>query len=186
MLVVRKDHVRRPPGGHRFPEGFIWLRAESVNELEEKLVAFRANNSRPLGLPADEIAAYYQTIAPFMVRERPERTDAADEREQLAVRTMQMAAATPGLFAPAAPEVESRVEACAGCPFKAAWPDGEASPYVQAADRRTAVLTQRTTPQDAGFCLHHGWALALAQRLTEPAKFARERVENCFAHEVVV
>jgi len=183
MLVVRPEHPRRPPGGHSFPEGKTVLTAETADELEQKIVDFRAKNGRPLGNPAREIAQHYQTTAPWLVRHRPDGPT-ADEREQLAVHIMQIASAAPALWPAHAPEVAARLPVCAGCPFNAPWPEGEATAYVEAADRRCAVLTQDREYTKKGWCSAHQWPIALAQRLRTPAKYAGAPVENCFAHEL--
>lgn len=183
MLVVRADHVRRPPGGHRFPEGKVWLHAASVEELAQRIAQFRADNARPLGQPAREIAAYYQQKAPFLVRARADREDEVDDLQRVAVRTMAIASSPPVLWPASAPQAEARLPVCAHCPFQAQWPEGESTSYTFAADIRAAVLTQRRDYQEAGYCTHHQWPIALAQRLKEPAKYARDPVQGCFAHE---
>jgi DNA-directed RNA polymerase subunit RPC12/RpoP len=73
MLRLKSNSMKLPIGGHHFVERSITFKAESFEDLAEKVRDFRLNNSIPIGDVENDILLYYANNWPWLVEEDPEQ-----------------------------------------------------------------------------------------------------------------
>jgi hypothetical protein len=71
-LKIKENSMRIPFGGHHFKDRAITFKADSFDELVEKIRDFRIANSVKVGNPEEEILIYYAKNWPWLVEEDPE------------------------------------------------------------------------------------------------------------------
>jgi len=71
-LRLKENSMRIPFGGHHFKDRAIMFKADSFDELVDKIRVFRIANSVKVGNPEEEILIYYAKNWPWLVEENPE------------------------------------------------------------------------------------------------------------------
>lgn len=168
---IRRVHARRPFQGHHFPVSkAVLLKAESVDELLEKIIAYRAENSLPYGHPEEEMLAHYRKIAPFLITQEAEPIEPVSQQFRRAGEVMRFYSVHPKMLKPGDELVAARRKVCDECPFfEATQQQGELkNSYLRSARRKAIMLTVDAAPLARGWCkLHQQW-IALLTMAADP------------------
>lgn len=168
MLRLRKDHARKPIGGHRFVGHGTPIKAETIDDVLQKVEEYRAANSLPLGNPEAEMALQYATFAPWLVRSVEDREPTFTQL--LAESAMRIHKAFPAQLEAKDPLQAHRLTLCRNCPAFCLPTALRNTVYQKTAYHRAALFSGNFAFANAGACLHHVWWLAMASRLKEPVK----------------
>lgn len=179
-LEIVRGHPKPPHGNHHFPCHGLTFRAKDVDELILALTTYRMNNSLPLGHPEQEIADYYATISPWLVRESSVQPVASNGvRQIVAEHTMAIWYGKYERLQSHSPIVEERSAVCAACPYAETALNDPQTSYWNDAATKAALMTGDMDVAKKGWCTHHKWLISLACRLVTPEKVATKPVPDC-------
>jgi len=142
MLKLNKDQQVLPDGGHHFSTRGIMFRADSFEELLEKVADFRIANMILPGDLNEEILQYYAECFPQMVLSdgKPYKPKIDGTYEQWA-RWMGMAWRSPVKANVAPKEAEMRTDICKTCPRNKPM-NFQESPGLSSLKQRSYILTR--------------------------------------------
>lgn len=188
MLTVKHNHAKPPNGGHRFPNGDEFHRGDTVEEVLEKMEAHRAENALPLGNPEQDLAKYYQSIAPYLVRDEPDKEFVAPRSQIAAESMMTLWREHPDLYLQTNARIALREKTCDECPMKRRYPkDGNSEKFYQRrAKQRASLLTGKREIEKEGWCHWCKLPIPLAVLIREPQKWERLQSppKSCWVKEI--
>lgn len=68
-IQLKRNSMRQPFGGHHFEDRSVMFKADSFDELVEKIRDFRIANGIQVGNPSEEVLIYYAKNWPWLVEE---------------------------------------------------------------------------------------------------------------------
>lgn len=170
MLTVKKDHAKPPAGGHRFPVGATFLKADTVDGVLSKMEDHRATNALPLDFPEKDLADYYLSVAPYLVKEID--GDWKKSRSQMqAEAIMSFWREHPTMLAATDAIIELRRPVCEACPLRQPFErDGESGRlYCTIARRRASLLCSDREFESKGLCSWSHLPVDLICHVKDPA-----------------
>jgi hypothetical protein len=171
ILTVKRDHAKPPAGGHRYVDGSVELKGETVVEVLRKMEDYVAENALPLGHPEQTLAKYYRKIAPYLVREVP--GDVVRYRTEIVAEAiMAFWRAHPEVFSGDNPLISLRQSTCEDCPFRTEFPKGKGAdrPYCQKAFKRAELLCSDRDFAKRGRCSWSELPVDLICRVKKPGE----------------
>lgn len=167
MLTINRLHAKPPVGGHNFP-GHGGMKADSVGALIDRILDYRGSNGLPQGNPEAELAAHYETIAPWLVQ-RDDRPDPpvplVDAVAEWIMRTWRL---HPVRLEYSSVVAIQRREICKSCPFRVVVKFPPPGIYGTHAESRGILLLGYVQEDEIAVCEHHKWNIAIASRLAVP------------------
>ena len=156
MLAFNKNQKRLPIGGHHFHDHGVNFKGETLQELAEKIVSFRAINNIPAGNPEQEILVFYAKNWPYMVIEAKGKQPKVVDDEYVAWRdSIYKRWSNPPLKFIVQSEAVERWNVCEGCPHLKPidWPKTEEQSELV---RKSFLLSRGLqTPAFLGYCALH-------------------------------
>lgn len=180
MLKYKTNQQRIPVGGHNFTEHGLTLKADSVEQLEKKLLEFRLNNNRPAGDPKKDILLHYAKTSPWMVEDTDETDpEIVENRNYKAYRTwIQKTWEFPPKKILQPQEAKDRWEICRNCKFNLP-KNWKKTDELKALEQRQFLLKRGiTTAKDLGFCSLHRFDIEVASLIAEPRAHSDIQVER--------
>jgi hypothetical protein len=157
-------------------------------EVLEKMEAHRAENALPLGNPEEDLARYYQMIAPYLVREEP-GVEFKTPRSQVAAESiMTFWREHPELYLQNNARIALREQTCEECPMKRRYPKDGASGkfYQKKAKQRASLLTAKRDIEGESWCHWCQLPIPLVVLLRNPEKWERLQSppKSCWVNEI--
>jgi hypothetical protein len=185
MIRLRKELGRDIPEGHNFPiDGGPTLRAETIEELADKIRDYRICNGLPLGNPIEEITQLYAVKYPWSVEQCDEvSADTRDLEQDRAYEWINsMWRQAYGEHA-SGELIELRQQKCMQCPFRKELVASD-SPARREMERRVFLLARGNLgPDELGWCSCHHWDNRLACLLPNPTTV--KDPPECWIHDRV-
>jgi hypothetical protein len=172
-LEIVRGHPKVPVGGWSFRAHNQSFRGKDVDEVIAALTAYRTQNSLPLGNPEAEIADYYASISPWLVREAGSQPVVSNGlRQSVAEHTMATWYGKYERLPGHSPIVAERLAICQECPYAVKSFDDPETSYWNDAATKASLMTGDMAVTIKGWCRHHKFLLGLATRLVTPQKVA--------------
>lgn len=178
-LEIIRVHPKPPQGGHHLSAHGMVFRGKDVDEVLERLTAYRTQNSLPLGNPEAELAAYYVEMAPHLVKEGNKPSVNNGPMQRVAERTMAVWYGKYERLLVHSPVVEERQVVCASCPYyEQSLPEPETL-YWSNALTKAVLMTGDMACLKKGWCAKHYELIGLFTRLAAPEKVATMPAPDC-------
>lgn len=189
MKTLNKDAQRKPIGGHHFTDRGQIIRGDTFREVVQGVEDFRLANGYPLGHPEQEVLAYYEAIAPWLVVESAgEGLLPSIPKHLEPLRDWLNGVWKAGNVVLASKiDVKERCVGCEGCKY-ATEIDWDCSVETEELRKRAELIKgMRPTPLDESYCRLHKWHNGVAVSLLKPRvnAAAKERSPGkCFVHSL--
>ena len=191
MKRLNTSAQRKPIGGHHFTDRGQIIKADTFSELVDAVAEYRLANSWPLGEPEDEVLAYYETIAPWLVVDdgTPPRPRGIPAHVRALRDWLNAVKLAGNVSLCSKKEAAERAEGCKGCKY-ASDLDWAYSDETEEMERRAALLRgMRQSDVNDTYCRLHKWEVGVAVNLARPsapAGAAERSPERCFVRKMLI
>lgn len=175
MYALKKNSMKIPHGGHHFSQCGITFKAETFDQLKDKVHKFRVINSLPIGKPDQDILNFYAENWPWLV-ERVEDQHGNEDVNMTGWRDWVLKTwSKPPVKTLSKAEAATRWKICEKCPFNRAIDFWETEEVKELKKKVFLLKRGIDTPSNLGFCAIHRADIGVLSILDSPEKFSSKR-----------